>query len=1330
MSRPAVLRMARRLTVPFERGSDSLVLTLSTSNAGTADVAQYDFREHLARFDRQPDPRYVLVAKRDVPVATQVKVEFQVPGGAGPVTHNVLQTVGKDVLAGTSFLLDLSPHDRPELRIRRLLISPPPADALPADWWDVIALLGNISKLLWVMGHEADHLYRQLEIVRGQRQLSNAIGRGLDLLGFDLGVPRFPELPHSFDPDTIALYHLDDDPGAVPEVANIAGQYTAPAAAKHHGANTGGFAQAGAAGRFNQGFAFRNPSAEIIIPNHADFDAGPADSLTVECFAKPDAGGAEGHVLSKHSDPANAAQSGWALSIGEFGRGVPINCRLLLSDGAAQVALFADETLETARFTHIAGTVDRAAQQASLYINGVLHATAAIATLGSLTNAEPIRIGRTGGVPFTGILDEVRISRVARTRFHTVLGESDESYRRRLRIFERWTLPTPADLQRILNEACGPISGDTTPLVVKDENAPLVLGSRLVNIVPVELDARESIDSLGRHRVKEAAVNGTPSEDDLFDPIYLIIHNDPRAVYDPLPPRILQPGEPAPGTAKMHRLTGRVLTALLDLLASEGVAAGGLHVQSAFDPRESDLRAVGRGLLLRHDAVALGRLAALAHRAGFSFVVRPAALNSVYVSVPRADFLQVNVIAGGTATGADGLDLRIGETLNLTVHPSLPADTAYEWKTIACGAGRAVFDTRTDRPTVVMRAVLPGRITVKVEAFRRHRLVSATRVFTAGLVNLADNESIGADGELGVTEAVAGTRDSFFHDAYLVTHNHPQVTYGNVQTRRLHPTTARRLDRLMDLTSPLGAGGRVNIQQAWVPGAPDLRAIGRALTIRPVVPASLPVERLGALAHAAGFTFVRRQGAQILLRQADGELLTIPAQPDTRDVAEGTSQVLAVTPRAGPSAIALAPAAAVVANRDTDTITEVDRATNEIRRTIKVGWAPVDIAITNDGLRVYTADSKGDTISAVTLATGAVTPVAAPAGPSAVVHHATATQIYVTAATANRVAAFDSTTMAPLGNVAVPAVPVAAAVTPATDELWIASSTARLLTVLTATTLASLSTILLPDEPARIAIAPDGARAYVTIPGAGLIRVIDVVAKTVLGQFATGGAPFAVAIAPDGSRLYVTNRETGQERVQILEPQAPAPFLIDRGSVRVRKGPIDVVAAANAAYVANQESDLVSVVELAPPPARVARNWRLGTGLGEQLTWVVRPEIQARAQLSTSTGPVCRLTAVSSGGLLVRAVSSNRRAPYTFEVRLKPALEAAASIITKAQYDLIMNALNTFHPIGVEVITEAVRERVIEIREGLLSAFPDYTYPHFHVRGLPRARHLREGQRS
>src|SRR5207247_716090 len=77
-------------------------------------------------------------------------------------------------------------------------------------------------------------------------------------------------------------------------------------------------ALSGAAGRFDTGFAFRNPNAVLQIANHADFALGPGDSFTIELFIKPDAAAGEATILAKHADPANPALPGWTLTLGEL----------------------------------------------------------------------------------------------------------------------------------------------------------------------------------------------------------------------------------------------------------------------------------------------------------------------------------------------------------------------------------------------------------------------------------------------------------------------------------------------------------------------------------------------------------------------------------------------------------------------------------------------------------------------------------------------------------------------------------------------------------------------------------------------------------------------------------------------------------------------------------------------------------------------------------------------------------------------------------------------------------------------------------------------------
>ena len=360
-----------------------------------------------------------------------------------------------------------------------------------------------------------------------------------------------------------------------------------------------------------------------------------------------------------------------------------------------------------------------------------------------------------------------------------------------------------------------------------------------------------------------------------------------------------------------------------------------------------DLRAVGRGLLLRHTSQAPDRLAALAHRAGFAFVCHRADLGAVYASIPPCDYVVIAVKAGGAAAQAEGFDIRVGETLDLRVEPSLPTGFGYRWLLVRCGKGRARFTSPADRPAVTLQADVPGMLHVKIEMIGPRHMVSATREFHAGLVELEDGQSVANDGALRVDVAVAGESEDHFDPAYLVTVNEPGVDFGaGLFSRRMQPSLARRLTRLLQLIAQTGATGPLVVVQAHVPGAPGIEGQGRRL----ILEHASPLARLGALAHAAGFTYVRRHGSRVEVRQSPDSIVEISG---VDHVAEGAVVPLSVRPRAEPLGIAVAGGKAYTANAGTDTVSEIDTATGAVLRCHKVGWNPLAVALSSDGRPPY-----------------------------------------------------------------------------------------------------------------------------------------------------------------------------------------------------------------------------------------------------------------------------------------------------------------------------------------------------------------------------------------
>jgi YVTN family beta-propeller protein len=1308
--------MAARLTEPFAPGADSLDLTLTaTGDPRVADVAAYDpsFAQHRARFEHQPNPLYLLVITADVALDTQVTLD------SGPPAHSVVVNVAGGTFAGASFVI---PRDATAAgaRLLHVHVSSGSVGAGAADLVGISVLLGTTARLLWVMGWERDQLRGHLANVVAQRHIPRATGRSLDYIGSDLRIARFPPLPYPYDSDTVALYHLDDTPDAgQPEVDNvedIVARYQSPG---HAGTNISRLAQSGVPGRFGRAFAFRDPNAEIRIPFATGMSLGPTDSLTVECFVKPDAGAADGHVLARHPDPANPAQAGWALSVGTFGRGISSNVRFLVSDGTRSVVLFADMSLTADRFHHLAGVVDRAHQVLMLYVDGVNVATQPTGSLGSIATAvaEPFRIGRAGSAAFQGLVDEVRLSGVARQTFHPVLGEDDEVYRRRLAIFRHWNLPTPANLESTLNAVAGPIAGQSNGIVVNDTNSTLTVGDLALSINPVLLLPGESISATGDRQATENDASGAP-DDTTFDIDFLVTNTDARLTFAPPPSRTLARGELPPDAHKMQVVVKRGLAQLL------GSIQAGLRVESGFDPRAADLRRVGRAVVLSHSALDPGTLAASAHVAGFDFVALRA--DGVYASCRAGDYLDI-VATALTATAIHSFDGLSGQTLTLTVDPPFPKGTDYRWSTIPCGAGRGCFVTTTGMvttceaeatsPSVTLRLTSPGPLAVKVESSLHGLNAAGNRTLQVGIDQLADHSTIGADGSLGVAESVAGALqpDDFFDPAYLVAHNASVgVDYGtDVNHHRMQNTVADRLDELVTLLR--GVNGNLQVLSAYTPGAADLTRVGRGLTLSHQTLAGGP---LAALAFAAGFTFVHREGGQVFVRQAAGELLKIVG-PTAIGEGSDTPQPLRVSPRANPQGVALGPSSVFVANAGSDTLTELDPVSGQVRRTFKVGWSPVAAVVNPTGSRAYTADALGNTVSVIDLTAGSIAAtIPVGATPSSLAHHPTLPRLYVACRDANSVQVIDTGALSVTTTLTVASAPRSLALRPDGAEVWIARDTADRLDLAptAAFTAANVNTITLAGGPTSIAFLPDSSRAYVTLRRAARLALVTTATHAVSSTPAVGTAPAAVAIAPDGLTLFVTDQS-------IASPPTPEVLMLNadgtmRASVHVQD-PGTLAVSATTAYVASGTGNAIHVIDIAE--RGIANTFQLGSGLGERLSWVVRLGPSAQASLSSTTAPQVTVHADRAGQVIVLAVYTltDHNAPYTFTVQLNPNLIQARPdvVIPKDQYDLIMNILNTLRPAGVEVITRPIRERVIEVRTGLLNAFPDYTYPNYRVRG-------------
>ena len=824
--------MTQVLTLPYQRGAETLDILLGEDVGGWTEVADYDFQEYRARYDVSdpPNPKYILLPRQKIgEEALVIEVEYLWNGSS----DRVILTIPPDTFANTSFLIPLPEDGDASLRLQRFRQLGPALSGSGQNNWLIVAILGNIAKLAWILGWEKEHLRQQILDVQQQRFLPLARRFSLDQLGRDLQIPRFPPREYSFDPDTIALYHCQD----LRDETSLFGL------SGHPLTNNG--ALFNAIGKFGEGIEFSG-SSSLEIPDHPDFNLTTDRSLTVETFLKVESSVNPRFLITKQV----GAGVGWSLGLDNFNN-IANNLHWTGTDGVTTFNLWANIDLVDGQFHHLAVIIDRPKQLARLYIDGEERNRQDITQLGVISNTEPIRLGS----GLVGVMDEVRFSQVARLEFAPVLGEGDRSYRQRLAIFERWFLPTPEAIIQTLNRLVKvwqrEVNGFTqvgNPFVLVEQNRPLVSTSQLLRIVPKQLAVGERIDAQG---------NINAEEPDFFDPdfqeFYLFRHDRLGVDY---------------GSQANHRLmqatTQQALDSLLSLLTGVG---GNLVILKSFEPTEPRLHRFGLALLLEHTNLSLEELALFAHRAGFDFVRNTG--TQVYASAALGEKLLIDIAEPPPFPGVDVIS---GQGINLQILPNnLPTGGQIQWTLISCGEGQARFTIHPSddpnlktpvrsRPRLRLLANSPGVITVRVEYTYQRRTVTGTRTLRIGINSLEDGASITSSGKLNVSEAqVIADLNATVPEIYLINHDRPNVDYqGDDNHHLMQLGLEKPLNLLLELLT--GTVGQLIILQAYDPNAQGLYKAGRALRFQHT---NLGAESLGAYSHRAGFDFVQRSGGEI-----------------------------------------------------------------------------------------------------------------------------------------------------------------------------------------------------------------------------------------------------------------------------------------------------------------------------------------------------------------------------------------------------------------------------------------------------------------------------------
>lgn len=207
----------------------------------------------------------------------------------------------------------------------------------------------------------------------------------------------------------------------------------------------------------------------------------------------------------------------------------------------------------------------------------------------------------------------------------------------------------------------------------------------------------------------------------------------------------------------------------------------------------------------------------------------------------------------------------------------------------------------------------------------------------------------------------------------------------------------------------------------------------------------------------------------------------------------------------------------------------IDMLTGLLATQIQVGVAPLGIAASPDGTRLYVANSGSNTVSVISTSSNTVIQTIGVGNlPTYVAVNSAGTFAYVTNQASNTVSVINTATFAVVATIPVGNGPTGVAVTPNGAFVYVTNNglteLSNTVSVIDASTNAVSATITTPAVPIDVVITPDGAFAYVVSDqNPGVVSVINTATNTISASINVGVFPITIAISPDGTKAYVGN---------------------------------------------------------------------------------------------------------------------------------------------------------------------------------------------------------------
>ena len=214
----------------------------------------------------------------------------------------------------------------------------------------------------------------------------------------------------------------------------------------------------------------------------------------------------------------------------------------------------------------------------------------------------------------------------------------------------------------------------------------------------------------------------------------------------------------------------------------------------------------------------------------------------------------------------------------------------------------------------------------------------------------------------------------------------------------------------------------------------------------------------------------------------------------------------------------------------------IDTATNLVITTVFIpgNWAK-DILFTLDGRFAYIANFSNGEADVIDTTTYQVTSIPTGAGSRRICISHAGDRVYVANNKGDSVSAIDTATKQLIATIPVGGAPEGIGVTPNDEEIYATNQRDGTVSVIDNTTLTVIATIPTGNLPQRVVFTRDGTKAFVENGFSDTLSVIDTATHTVIATLPTGHNPFTMLASPDDMKLYVCNANNTSTTVTVID---------------------------------------------------------------------------------------------------------------------------------------------------------------------------------------------------